>query len=49
MSSTIMWFCFINTVYTFFLIYPERMEVKWENMVYNMTILKIKMLIYKTN
>jgi len=27
MSSTIMWFCFINTVYTFFLIYPERMEV----------------------
>jgi len=32
MSSTIMWFRFIKTVYTFFLIYPERMEVKCDNM-----------------
>jgi len=34
MSRTIMWFCFINTVYlyTLFLIYPERMEVKSDNM-----------------
>jgi len=32
MSSTIVWFCFINTVSTFFLIYPERMDVKCDNM-----------------
>jgi len=34
MSSTILWFCFINTVYTFFLIYPKKMEVKHDNMPY---------------
>jgi len=60
MSSTIMWICYINTVYTFFLIYPERnVEIMLTihcNMwgAHNITIWQLKMShlmrkIYKSN
>ncbi len=32
LSSTNMSLCFINTVYTFFFIYPQKLEVKCDNM-----------------